>query len=178
MCMIFVLRDRIQNGFELGISVINRDTMPTHWILRVANGVHFRKSQLYMRWGINSKHIDWAPNFMRTVQPGDIIWFVKQGKGQVLGVATFTRHCPRELGPLIAVTPTNSELGWTESAGEWDTEVHYTDLYDVAECNLLTRIQSPLVGRRYSEKCAINLPEEYPKIVLYSKVTKVLPVSA
>ena len=149
--------------------------MPTHWILRVANGVHFIKSQSYMRWGINSKHINWAPKFMRTVQPGDIIWFVKQGQGQVLGVATFTRHCPRELGPLIAATPTNSELGWTESDGDWDTEVHYTDLYDVTECKLLTRIKSPLVGRRYTEKCQINLPDEYPKIVMYSKAIKVLP---
>ena len=145
---------------------------PTHWLLRVDDGVHFIRSQPYMRWGINSKHKYWAPKFMRTVQPGDIIWFVKQGsKGQVLRVATFTRHCPRD-----ATTPTNEDLGWTESKGNWDTEVHYTNLYDVSRCNLLTRIQSPLVGRRYNaEKCQINLPEEYPKIVLYSNVIRVVP---
>jgi hypothetical protein len=149
---------------------------PSHWILRVADGVHFIKSQPLMRWGINSNHTNWALNFMRTVKEGDILWFVKKGQGQVLGVATFTYHCKRELGPLLAVTPTNEELGWTQTKGEWDTEVHYKDLYDVTVLNLLTRIKSPLVGRLYNEKCLVNLPDEYSNIVKYSKVTRVLPI--
>ena len=150
--------------------------MPNHWILRVADGVHFIKSQPFMLWGINSNHTNWALNFMRTVKDGDIIWFVKQGKGQVLGVATFTYHCKRELGPLVAVTPTNQELGWTQTVGEWDTEVHYKDLYDVTELKLLTQIKSPLVGRLYNEKCKVNLPEEYTNIIKYSKVTRVISI--
>jgi hypothetical protein len=150
--------------------------MTNHWILRVADGVHFIKSQPFMLWGINSKHINWATSFMNKVKAGDIIWFVKQGKGQVLGVATFTYYCKRELGPLVAVTPTNQELGWTKTEGEWDTEVHYKDLYDVTELKLLTLIKSPLVGRLYNEKCKVNLPEEYANIIKYSKVTRVLPV--
>ena len=150
--------------------------MPNHWILRVADGVHFIKSQSFMLWGINSKHIYWVPKFMKSVKENDIIWFVKKGKGQVLGVATFTYHCKRELGPLVAVTSTNQELGWTETEGEWDTEVHYKDLYDVTELKLLTEIKSPLVGRLYNDKCKVNLPEEYANIIKYSKVIRVLPI--
>ena len=150
--------------------------MTNHWILRVEDGVHFIKAQRLMRWGINSKHINWATSFMNKVKAGDIIWFVKQGKGQVLGVATFTYHCKRELGPLVAVTPTNQELGWTKTKGEWDTEVHYKDLYDVTELKLLTRIKGQLVGRLYNEKCKVNLPEEYANIIKYSKIIRVLHV--
>jgi hypothetical protein len=150
--------------------------MVKHWILRVGNGVHFIKSQPFMRWGINSKHVNWVSNFIRQVRNGDILWFVKKGKGQILGVATFTHHCKRELGPLVAVTPTNHELGWTENDGEWDIEVHYTDLFDVSNLKLLTEIKSPLVGRLYNEKCKVNLPEEYFNIIKYSKVVKVVPI--
>jgi hypothetical protein len=147
---------------------------PTHWLLRVSDGTHFRKSQSFMRWGINSKHT-WATKFIRTVKPGDKIWFIqKASKGKAFGVATFTSNNLREVGPLIDLTPTNEELGWTQEEGEWDTEVHYTDLYDLTDCDVFTEIKSPLVGRVFNrEKCAINLLEVYPNIVRFSKATQI-----
>jgi hypothetical protein len=106
---------------------------------------------------------------MREIRPGDVIWFICSG-GRAIGVATFVRFCRRELGPLISVTPTDEDLGWTKSKGEWDTEVHYTDLYDVSGCDILTHIKSPLVGRKFNpEKCAVDLLREYENIVKYSK---------
>jgi len=143
----------------------------TDWLLRIGDGKHFLSSRSKHIWGVNSNHISWVPNFLREIKPGDRIWFIKSGcGGKVVGVATFVRHCPREIGPLIAVTFTNEELGWTESSGEWDTEIHYTQLYDVSECELYTNIKSPLVGRKYNPlKCTINLPETYRNIVQFSK---------
>jgi predicted secreted protein len=147
---------------------------PTHWLLRVSDGLHFRKSQSFMRWGINSKHA-WAQKFIRTIKPGDKIWFIqKASKGKAIGVATFSKNTNRELGPLINFTSTNEELGWTQEEGEWDTEVHYTDLYDLKDCDLFTDIKSPLVGRVFNpEKCGVNLPELYPNIVRFSKAIQI-----
>ena len=150
------------------------NTEPTHWLLRVSDGIHFRKSQSFMRWGINSKHT-WVKKFIRTVKPGDKIWFIqKESKGKAIGVATFTRNNSRELGPLFDLTPTNEELGWTQEEGDWDTEVHYTDLYDLKDCDVLTNIRSPLVGRVFNkEKCSEDLPEVYKNIIRFTKATKI-----
>jgi hypothetical protein len=145
--------------------------VPTHWLLRVGDGDHFTSSQRYSRWGINSKHIAWVPSFLRKVRRGDVIWFIQsESGGKVMGVATFSHHCPRVTGPLIALTPTNDDLGWTKTEGYWDTEVHYTDLYDLSAIPrpLLTGIKSPLVGRRYNPaKCAVDLPTEYGYVTRY-----------
>jgi hypothetical protein len=146
----------------------------SHWLLRVGDGIHFTRSQKFRRWGIDSKHT-WAPAFMRRVRPGDCLWFIQGNSGgKIIGVATFTSCRPRELGPLFAVTPTNEELGWVETDGGWDTEVHYENLYDVSRLDLLTKIKSPLTGRLYNpEKCAVDLPHEYKNIVRYSQIVRV-----
>jgi hypothetical protein len=122
-------------------------------------------------WGINSKHSS-AKGFMNRVNEGDLLWFVKsKTDGQIVAVATFVETKERVLGPLIALSHTNKELGWTETEGEWDTEVHYKDLYNLTHCNLISEITGSAVIRRYNTNCKINLPEEYPYIVRYSKVT-------
>ena len=68
---------------------------------------------------------------------------------------------------------TEEELGWTGKGPEWtsDTEIHYTDLYKLSDFELQTNIKSPLIIRKYDDKCAVNLPVEYSYIVRYSKVT-------
>ena len=148
--------------------------MPNHWLLRVGNGNHFTTSSKYHTWGITSKPA-FAKGFIRTVQEGDLLWFVKGGsKGLIMAVATFTCLKERQTGPLIALTLTNEELGWTESDGDWDTEVHYKDLYNLMGCDLYSEIKSPSGIRLYNEKCKVNLPSEYPNIVRYSKVTSSL----
>lgn len=144
--------------------------------MRVGDGVHFTRSQPYLRWGINSNH-PWNKAFLKRVRPGDVLWFIQSGNsGKAIGVAVFSRHCERLVGPLIAVTPTNDELGWTKDHGQWDVEVHYTDLYDLSACDVYTCIKSPLTVREFNrDKCDVNLESVYPFIVQFSKAISVSP---
>lgn len=142
----------------------------TDWILRVGDGNHFIASRSKNIWGVDSSH-HWTMAFLRETKPGDRLWFVQSGTGgKVLAVASLVETRPRVVGPLLALTMTNEELGWTKTHGNWDIEVHYERLYDVSDCNILTAIKSPLVIRKYNpEKCRENLPELYPLITRFSK---------
>ena len=102
--------------------------MPNHFILRIGDGIHFNASSSKSIWGINSSH-SLAKWFLSNVSEGDLLWFVKgKTNGQIVAVATFTGTKMRILGPLIALTLTNAELGWNKTEGEWDTEVHYKEI--------------------------------------------------
>jgi len=146
--------------------------MVQDWLLRVSDGVHFKNSSTKHLWGVDSKYGD-RRCFIRDVREGDRLWFVKaKSNGLLLAVATYTHTKARELGPLISFTLTNEELGWTKQDGDWDTEIHFKDLYNITSLNLLSHIQSPLVIRTYNpEKCKVPLPEEYANIVKYSRVS-------
>ena len=78
----------------------------------------------------------------------------------------------RVIGPIIDLTLTNKELGWDKTEGEWDTEVHYKDLYNLTDLHLLSEIKGPVGIRPYNEKCKVNLVAEYQNIVRYSKVSQ------
>jgi hypothetical protein len=145
--------------------------MPTDYFMRVGNGDHYRSSSKFGTWGITSTHSH-AKMFMRNAVAGDRIWFLQKG-GKILAVATFVSTNSRELGPLIQLTRTNEELGWTKTTGNWDTEVHYTNLYDLEKCDMMTRPQGQSGILRFNlEKCGINLPEEYLHIVRYSNAVR------
>lgn len=77
------------------------------------------------------------------------------------------------MGPLVDITLTNQELGWTGSGEDWtaDVELDYTDLYGLSDCELLTHIKGPATIIKYNEKCRVNLAVEYSCIMRYSKVT-------
>ena len=145
--------------------------MPSNFLLHIGDGVHFNASSAKFIWGINSKH-SFAKGFINTVKEGDLLWFVKsKTNGQIVAVATFTHTNKRILGPLIALNLTNAELGWDKSEGDWDTEVHYKDLYNLTHCNLISEIKGATTIRLYNDKCKVNLITEYPQIIRYSKVT-------
>jgi hypothetical protein len=147
--------------------------MTTDWLPRVGDGENFKNSSKLRIWGIDSNSKA-SKYFMKNVKQGDRLWFVKNKcHGKILAVATFRSFNQRDLGPLINTTFTNDELGWTNDTTKWtsDIEIHYTDLYNVSECELLTHIQSAKTIRKYNEKCRVNLPVEYSNIVRYSKVT-------
>ena len=145
--------------------------MPNNFLLRIGDGVHFNASSSKSIWGITSKH-SFAKMFQKEAKEGDLLWFIKnKTNGQIVAVATFTRTNKRILGPLIELTLTNAELGWDKSEGDWDTEVHYKDLYNLTHCNLISEIEAPAGIRRYNYKCKINLITEYPQIIRYSKIT-------
>ena len=148
--------------------------MSNHFLLRIGDGKHFNSSSSKSIWGVNSKNNS-IPQFLSGVKAGDKLWFVKsRSKGQIVAVATFKEAKNRILGPLLALSPTNEDLGWVNTEGEWDTEIHYTDLYNLTDCNMFSEIKSPLVIRLYNDKCKVNLLTEYPNIVRYSRVTKTM----
>jgi len=142
-----------------------------HYIIRVGNGDNFIASSPFGIYGVNSDVTN-VKHFLENVKLGDRLWFIKnKSHGKVLAVATYKSHSKREFGPLIDASFTNEELGWIGSGIDWisDTEIHYTDLYDLTHCNLLTYIKGAAVIRNYNEKCRVELPLEYNYIVKYSK---------
>jgi len=158
------------------INLKKQKKMSSDWLLRVGNGDNFKNSSKYKIWGIQSS----SPNnkyFLKNVKPGDRLWFVKsKSKGKLIAVATYYSRVIRELGPLVNMTMTNEELGWTGEGPDWtsDTEIHYSDLYDIEHSELLTHINGPSTIRKYDEKCKVNLAEEYSCIVRYVKVSNEL----
>jgi hypothetical protein len=147
--------------------------MTNDWLLRVGDGKNLKNSSKYRIWGISSKSPT-NKHFIKNVKPGDRLWFVKSKTfGQLLAVATYRSHNSRVSGPLIDTSLTNEELGWTGSETDWsaDVEIHYTDLYGLDYCDMLTYIKGASTIREYNDKCRVNLPVEYSYIVRYSRVT-------
>ena len=147
--------------------------MPQHFIFRIGDGTHFISSSSKYIWGINTNSkAPFGKWFKSNAEEGDLLWFITgKSKGHIVAVATFTGTKERILGPLVELTYTNSELGWTKTKGDWNTEVHYKDLYNLTQCNLFSEIRCTSTIMLYSEKCKVNLPTEYPHIVRYSKVS-------
>ena len=148
--------------------------MTTDWILRVGDGVNLINSSKYKIWGIQTATSSHGKHFVENVKPGDRLWFVKsKSKGKLLAVATYCSHNKREFGPLIDISLTNEELGWSGDGEHWtsDTEIHYDNLYGLNNCELLTHIKGPSPIRKYDEKCKVLLAVEYSYIVRYSKIT-------
>jgi hypothetical protein len=140
--------------------------IPTDWIIKTGNNKNFENSIKNNTWGYVSTD---SPTFRDTVKSGDRLWFVR--KNLLIAVATFKGHKKRVLGPLIAVTLTNEELGWTSGMGAWDMEIHYTDLYDLTSCNGGKGIDPKARGqcslRKYKPGKNIDLPAEYLGITRY-----------
>lgn len=146
--------------------------MTTNWLFRVGNGENLKRSSKYRIWGISSKSLA-SKYFIQNVKLGDRLWFVKnKSQGKILAVATYRSHNMRILGPLVDISLTNEELGWFDPIdGEYNIEIHYTDLYGLNDCELLTHIKGMSTIRKYDEKCRVNLEVEYSYIVRYSRVS-------
>lgn len=147
--------------------------MTADWIIRTGDGKNFINSSKFNIWGINSQ-TSLGKHFLNLVQPGDRLWFVtSKTNGKLIAVATYRSHNKREFGPLINLHFTNEELGWENNTTNWvsDTEIHYTDVYNLQKCELLSHIKGVATIRKYDDKCRVNLPVEYSNIVRYSKVS-------
>jgi predicted secreted protein len=147
--------------------------MTTDWILRVGNGANLTRSSKYRIWGIQST-TPTNKHFVNNVKPGDRLWFVKSNsQGKLIAVATYRSHNTRVFGPLLDISMTNEELGWTGDGTDWtsDVEIHYSDLYGLGNCEMLTHIKGAATIRKYDEKCRVNLAVEYSYIERYSRVT-------
>ena len=144
----------------------------TDWVLRVGDGENFIRSSKYKIWGIQTITSPHGKHFIKNVKLGDRLWFVKsKSNGLIIAVASYLSHNKREFGPLINISMTNEELGWTGSDWTSDVEVNYTDLYGLSNCELLTYIKGASTIRKYDDKCKVNLALEYSYIVKYSKIT-------
>lgn len=145
--------------------------MSTDWLLYVGDSENFRNSSKHRIWGIKSE-TPHGKNFIKNVKPGDRLWFIKsKTNGRVIAVSTYRSHNVREFGPILNLSLTNEELGWKNGGSDSDTEIHYTDLYGVDNCELLTHIKGASPIRKYNENCRVDLAVEYTNIVRYSKVT-------
>jgi hypothetical protein len=155
--------------------------MMKHWLFRIGDGIHFNNSSSKKIWGISSE-TSCSKHFISNAKPGDLLWFVKGGGcgGQIVAMAIFVSTETRNIGPLIFHTLTNKELGWNKTEGDWDTEVHYNNLYNLTHLNMKSEIKGSANPRPYKHmglnikgelKCKVDLITEYPLIVRYSKVT-------
>jgi acid phosphatase class B len=148
--------------------------MTTHWLFRVGEGKNFINSSKNNIWGIQST-TSCSKNFMITAKQGDQLWFIQsKSNGKIIAVATYVSHNKRQLGPLINISMTDDENGWTNDDSNWinsDTEIHYIDMYNVQKCDMLTHIKGSITIRKYNTKCRVNLAIEYNNIVKYSKIT-------
>ena len=147
--------------------------MTTDWLLRVGDGENFKSSSKYRIWGIQSS-TNACKSFLKNVKPGDRLWFVKsKAQGKLIAVAIYRSQNRRCSGPLIDTCMTEEELGWTHKGDDWtsDTEIHYSDLYGLEGCDMLTHIKGAATIRKYDEKCKVDLAVEYSYIARYSKIT-------
>lgn len=144
--------------------------MSQHYLIRVGDSKNFIRSSKSQIWGLKST-ASYGKGFLSNVQHGDTLWFVKnKTKGQLIAVATYVSHNRREVGPLVNLTPSNAELGWTgDKADDCDIEIHYTSLYDLTDCNLMSNIQGQQTIRKFGSGCCIDLPNEYIYIARYRK---------
>jgi acid phosphatase class B len=136
------------------------------WYMRVGDGINFMNSSKHYIWGVKS----YGKNLFANMKRGDRVWFIQcKSKGKIIGVATYISNNKR----IVNITATNKELGWRGEDNEWDTEIHYRDLYILSDRRvpLLTHIKScQSIAKYYKDKCTINLPLEYSYIVQYCKV--------
>jgi hypothetical protein len=148
--------------------------MVTDWLLRIGNGINFRNSSKHLIWGINSKFAV-GKFFVKEVKAGDRLWFVlSKTHGKILAVSTFTQCKDRELGPLVNMSLTNDELGWNKQENkdqDWNVEIHYKELYNLEDCDLVSNILGVSTIRKYNpEKCKLDLPNEYLALKRYLQV--------
>jgi len=147
--------------------------MVNHWYLRVSDGKNFKNSMTKGIWSLKSWASD-GKSFMKNARENDLLWFLTNVKGgrKLIAVATFISFNTRILGPLIATTLTNEDLGWSE--GDWDTEIHYKTLYLIDKLNLCPDISllSSYINTK-SVHSHINLDEEYKNLIRYSQVEPV-----
>jgi hypothetical protein len=146
-----------------------------HWMISIGDSSNFNRSSRYGIWGIDSKNTQ-IKCFLKNAIPGDILWFkVNKSLSKVaykLYYMAELKYFPRkrELGPLISVSLTDTELGW--NGGDWDYEIIYFKLYKIDRLEMvlksLGRMSSCLEIRE--RHCDFSIEHEYNNIIRYSQV--------
>lgn len=153
--------------------------MVKHYILRVGDGNNFINSSNVSIWAVNSRY----RSFITNVKEGDKLWFVKnrvEGQifnGKIIAVADFVSKNERIIGPLITLTPTNSELNWDDIGGFCAIEIHYNNLYNLSECELFTGQNNQTTICDYDNikhNLIVDLDVEYKYILKYSNIRRIM----
>jgi hypothetical protein len=147
---------------------------PTHYIIRVGDGVNFINSSKYNCWGLNSNNNN-VKHLIKNIKENDILWFIKnKTKGQIIAVSKYTRNEKRILGPLINISKTNEELGW-DNIENIDTIIYYDNIYNISKCNIFINLKGQNTIYKYSDnKFNIDLKKEYDNIIKYSNITTIM----
>jgi hypothetical protein len=110
-------------------------------IMRCGDTSNFIASSKYNIWGVNSKK---NKDVFNGLKEGDILVFVQNNlskktpqDGNIIAIATYKAKNSRVM--------TNEQLGWTGD-GNWDYELHYTDLYDLREDKINIDLTQPYGG--------------------------------
>ena len=113
---------------------------PKNFIVRIANGENFWKSDRFDIWGISTIG---AKTLKKSCEKGDHIWFCTGNSGgQLVAVATFDRIIPRFKGIDKYDNLTNKDFGWVGE--EWDCNylIKYNNRYNLE----LDKIYSGIKG--------------------------------
>ena len=147
---------------------------PTHYIIRVGDGINFTNSSRYNCWGLNSNNNN-VKYLMKHIKENDILWFIKnKTNGQVIAVSKYTTNEKRILGPLINISKTNEELGWN-NIENIDIMIYYDNLYNISRCNIFINLKGQNSIYKYSDnKFNIDLKKEYYNIIKYSNITTIM----
>jgi hypothetical protein len=147
---------------------------PTHYIIRVGDGVNFINSSKYNCWGLNSNNNN-VKYLIKHIKENDILWFIKnKTNGLVIAVSKYTTNEKRILGPLINISKTNEELGWN-NIENIDIMIYYDNLYNISRCNILINLKGQNTIYKYSDnKFNIDLKKEYDNIIKYSNITTIM----
>lgn len=145
--------------------------MVKHWFKFVGDGKNFCSSSEKGIAFLNEKNSN-DLGFIKSAKAEDVIWFIRNNtKRKIFGVATFVEVKKREIGPIIAFTQTNEELGWDSSGGKSTHELHYKDLYNISYANVFAEGlsgQSTTVCYK-PDSHTVDLPVEYKYIVKYCR---------
>jgi hypothetical protein len=103
------------------------------------------------------------------------MWFIAaKSKGKIIACSTYLNHNAREIGPLISITGDNEERGWKNNVNcptcDWDTDIHYKDLYDLRNIHkpLETKFKGPGSYYEYnSETHILDLPNIYVNMIQF-----------
>lgn len=143
---------------------------PKDFIIRIADGVNFWKSDRYSIWGIGDVG---AKTIMNACEKGDRIWFCTSSSGgKLVAVATFDKIITRFKGLDKYDSITNEKFGWIGEGWSCNYLIKYSNRYNLELENIYSGIKGACQTRCIDNKkkfcpTMINLPDEYNKLNAY-----------
>ena len=141
---------------------------PKNFIIRIADGKNFWKSDRYSICGIGDIG---AKAIMNSCEKGDRLWFCTNNSGgQLVAAATFDRIIPRFRETDKYDMITNEEFGWKNEGWECNYLIIYKNRYNIEHDKILSGIKGKCTTRLIDNKknfcpTMINLDEIYKNLL-------------